>query len=112
MVSGLMAYRASDQVEPATFHTDDYFSARLLIARAKEIPDKDGRSVYSLEFINLGEDRFLPPNLGYTFTDKGGSFKGEMGVSNTRQLRGRKVAVVFRRSDQGIEAIIPSNEVL
>ncbi len=107
-----MAYRASDQVDPSSLVNDDYFTARLSVARAQEYPDGDGKSVYSLDFAHLEQNRSLPHNLKYSFTDKDGSFKGRMGVVLTKQLRGRHVVAVFRRSDKGIEAIIPSSESL
>lgn len=112
MVARSMAYRVSDQVEPSSLGTEDYFTARLLVARAQEYPDEDGKSVYSLDFAHLEQDKVLPHDLRYSFTDKDGSFKGRMGVVLTKQLRGRPVVAIFRRSDKGIEAIIPFSQDL
>lgn len=112
MVARSVAYANSGQVDPSTFGDDDYFTARLSVARAQEHPDSKGQNVYSLVFAQLEADRVLPRTLKYSFTDRDGSFKGRMGVFVARQLRGKHVVGVFRRSDNGIEAVIPSNEIL
>lgn len=112
MVTSVKAYRVSDQVDLVNFKDDDYFTARLAVARAQESPSFDGKSVYSLDFVPSEPDLTLPERLKYSFTDSDGSFKGKMGVFTAKQLKGRQVLGVFRRSDKGLEAIIPSNEVL
>jgi hypothetical protein len=112
MVTKVVAYRADDQVDPSSLKTEDYFTARLSVARAQEYPGDNGRSVYALKFASSEADRVLPERLEYSFTDNDGSFKGRMGVILARQLRGRNVIAFFRRSDKGIVAIIPSNEAL
>lgn len=112
MVAGVKAYKGSDQVDLVNFKDDDYFTARLAVARAQEHPNEDNKSVYSLEFVPSEQDLSLPERLRYSFTDSDGSFKGNMGVFTAKQLKGRYVVGVFRRKDKGIEAIIPSNEII
>ena len=107
-----IAYSDLGQRDPSSFDTNDYFTARLAITRPQEHPTSNGSNRYVLNLAGIESDRLLPLDLKFAFTDTDDSFKGGMGVFAARQLRGKPVVAVFRRSSREIVALIPSNEVL